>query len=151
MRSRSPWLLYAVTLASAGYFAFAWLVMLMRDINRIERRIVFPTNVIAWGIGLSVAGYLCIIFALLTLDPPPEWLIRLGLFAMILFVALCVVSILLLVFVARCIARASGVKFRYRDALIIIVLSLLWFLSFPIVQRRLNELIEGRVGRDLEN
>lgn len=139
MKSRSPWPLYAITIASAGYFSFIWLVMLMFDINRTEGRIIFPKTIAA-GLILGVIVYLGLIFVILFFDFPTETFLFLAKTALVLACSLVVISNILMVVISKRIAERSGKKFRIHDALSIVLLTIFGFFSLPIVQTRLNKL-----------
>jgi hypothetical protein len=137
--------MYAVVLATGGQFAWVWLFMLMRDINYMERRTVFPTT------SLAVASFigLLIYFSLIFVPPMPGTLpqgtssTRLALM-FILGVGLLVFQIVLLVQIHRHIKIALDSPFNGMDAILTVGLTLLMLLSYVLIQKRLNVLIERR-------
>ena len=147
MRPRRTWLMYLAALASSGLFAFVWLVMLMRDINQIEGRRVFPVEqlvvVMLFGLAAHVFLTFDLVFVLVTVRPPPDVpTIRLIVMFTLAF-ALVLLECTLIVLTTRHVTRALGAQYHVRDAVITIVLNI-WLLSFVIVQRRMNALIESR-------
>src|SRR3546814_17324460 len=51
--NRSPWLMDIVTLATGGVFVFAWLILMMNDLNRVEPRPKFNTRIIGSALCIS--------------------------------------------------------------------------------------------------
>jgi hypothetical protein len=147
MRPRRAWVIYLAVLASGGLFALVWLVILMRDINQIEGRRVFPVEQLAvvmlFGLAAHVFLTFDLVFGLLTVRPPPDVpTIRLAVMFTLAF-ALILMEYILIVLTTRHVTLALGAQYHVRDAVITIVLNI-WWLSFVIVQRRLNALIETR-------
>jgi len=139
--------MYLAVLASSGLFAFVWLVILMRDINQIEGRRVFPVEQLAvvMVFGLAVLVFLTfdLFFVLATVRPPPDVPTILLVVTFTLAFALVLLEYSLIVLATRHVTRALGAQYHVRDAVITIVLNI-WFLSFVTVQRRLNALIGSR-------
>jgi hypothetical protein len=139
--------MYAVLLVTGGQFTWVWLVMLMRDINDMERRSVFPAT------SLAIASFigLLIYFSLIFFPPMPGTLpqgmssTRLALM-FILGVGLLLFQIVLLVQIHRHIKIALESTFNVMDAIFTAALTLLMFLSFVHVQKSLNVVIEGRAS-----
>ena len=147
MRPRRTWLMYLAVLASGGLFAFVWLVILMRDINEIEGRRVFPVEQLAVVLLLGLAAHVVLtfdfVFGLLTVRPPTAVpTIRLAVMFALAF-TLVLLECSLIVLTTRHVTRALGAQYHVRDAVITIVLNI-WLLSFVIAQRRFNALIESR-------
>ncbi len=148
--ARPAWLLYAILLFSSGFFAFAWIVLLMIDINRIERRPVFPIGVLVAFLSLGILAY----FALLLM---PEAFYAVGfrsffsyfvaLFA--LGTALVASLVTMLVLVDRRTKLTIGDKFSAMDASIVVGLTFLLMSSFVLVQRHVNAL-SSLVSRTLD-
>jgi hypothetical protein len=67
MKRRSPWMMYAGYLVSGGLFGFLWLILLMRDVNELERSSVFSlrflSSILLFGL---LAFLLSFIFLLIT-------------------------------------------------------------------------------------
>jgi len=147
MRPRRTWLMYLAVLASSGLFAFVWLVILMRDINQIEGRRVFPVEqlavVMVFGLAALVFLTFDLFFVLATVRPPPDVPTILLVVTFTLAFALVLLEYSLIVLATRHVTRALGAQYHVRDAVITIVLNI-WFLSFVTVQRRLNALIGSR-------
>ena len=147
MRPRRTWLMYLAVLASSGLFAFVWLVILMRDINQIEGRRVFPVEqlavVMVFGLAALVFLTFDLFFVWATVRPPPDVPTILLVVTFTLAFALVLLEYSLIVLATRHVTRALGAQYHVRDAVITIVLNI-WFLSFVTVQRRLNALIGSR-------
>jgi len=139
--------MYLAVLASSGLFAFVWLVILMRDINQIEGRRVFPVEqlavVMVFGLAALVFLTFDLFFVLATVRPPPDVPTILLVVTFTLAFALVLLEYSLIVLATRHVTRALGAQYHVRDAVITIVLNI-WFLSFVTVQRRLNALIGSR-------
>jgi hypothetical protein len=139
--------MYLAVLVSGGLFAFVWLVILMRDINQIEGRRVFPVEQLAVVMLLGLATHVFLTFDLVfvwaTVRPPPDVpTIQLVVIFTLAF-ALVLLEYTLIVLTTRHVTRALGAQYHVRDAVITIVLNI-WLLSLVIVQTRLNALIESR-------
>jgi hypothetical protein len=137
--------MYAVVVLTGGLFTFAWLIMLMRDIKHVERRTLFPAR----SLGFALFVGLLIYFSLIFVPPMPGTLpqatssTRLALM-LILGAGLLLFQITLLIQIHRHINLALESTFSVVDAIVTISLTLLMFLSFVLVQKRLNVLIERR-------
>jgi hypothetical protein len=119
--------------------------MLMRDINSMERRSVFPATSLAIASFIGLLIYFSLIFVPPTPGTFPQAMssTRLALI-FILGVSLLLYQIVLLVQIHRHIEIALESTFSVMDAILTIGLTLLMFLSFVKVQKRLNILIERR-------
>ena|ERR1700687_1237055 len=137
--------MYALIVLTGGLFALAWLVMLMRDINQVERRSVFPATFLGFALFVWLLIYFSLIFVQPTLGtfPPGASSIRLALI-FILGAGLLLFQIVLLIQIHRHIKIALGSTFSVAGAIVTIGLTLLMFLSFVLVQKRLNVLIGRR-------
>ncbi len=140
MRLRSPWLRYLAFAASGGLFGFAWLILLMRDVNQIERRNVFPVRVIS---GIFLFGFpaclLVVFYWMWWRVVPPSW----ALFSIAsMAIALDLILFVFIVRVSLYASRALGRSCPRMDAAGIVVLTILAGLSFIVLQRRMNILVE---------
>jgi cytochrome bd-type quinol oxidase subunit 2 len=148
-RTRSPWLLYAAVLASGGIFAWAWIFLLMQDVNRLKRRSVFNTALYFSVFCSVLALYFALIFwsPLPGTDPPRLSPLRLGLI-LSAGLALLVFPAVVIVQVNNEITTALSSKSRSLDAIAIVLLTFLIFISLIVIQLRLNELIRTRTARN---
>jgi hypothetical protein len=118
-------------------------MLLMRDINSIEKKTVFATRCFGIASALALAIYLLLCFALSR---------ELGDFSILheawviatfgLGFGLVVVAIASVVVVCRHAALLSGAKLSTADVLLLVALSIPFFLSFVMAQRRVNALID---------
>jgi len=150
VRRRSPWLLYVAVLVSGGLFAFLWLIIFMRDVNRLERRPVFPVAAMTVIFLLSLLIYAMLIIFLpeykrMEYSIRSTWIILI--FALGIFITIFLIVELSLVHIH--ISRALEVGSDPGNVLTVIVFTILMFLSFVIVQRRLNTL-QQRMDRKPE-
>jgi hypothetical protein len=137
--------MYAATLATGGLIAFVWIVMLMRDVNQLERRSAFPSTQLAIASCLGLSAFLFLIFAL----PSPATVVpgmsatRLSLI-ITLGVVLSLYQFVSIVLVSRHVNVALGARFRAIDVVASVLLTLCMLLSLPMTQRRLNNVIERK-------
>ena len=133
--------MYALTFLSGGLFPFVWLVLLMRDINELEGKRIFRTGPIAalYTVALAVHLLLTFGFSQTWATPPGTPTYKLVLATGVAF-GLLAMLIGSVVVVARRIAFASGRKFGFVGALTTFILTVPFFVSFPILQSRLNRL-----------
>jgi hypothetical protein len=146
MKIRSPWLLYIAIWLSFGLFSFAWVLLMMRDINTLEERSVFPLqSAMAW-LGGCFTIYFALYFVLIFSSTPHDSLI-----AIFFAVALLVWALLFMyvIQVRRYTNIALGMKYGIGDKLKTFFLTMAWFLAFPFTQERLNRLIETKLSADL--
>jgi len=140
MRLRSPWLRYLAFAVSGGLFCFVWLILLMRDVNQIERRKVLPVRMISRIFLFGIPAYFLVIFYWMWLrQRPPSWA-----FVSIASMGIAL-DLILLVFIVRVslyVSRALGRSSACMDAAGIVVLTILAGLSFIVLQRRMNILVE---------
>lgn len=116
--------------------------MLMHDINRLERRLVFPVKTLTVLFSLGLLFYLTVLFA-------PETLIGLGpefseaRLVLLLNVGLALppALIVMLILVLRRANSKLGITSSFRDSLLVVGLSLMVMLSFVLVQQRVDILI----------
>jgi hypothetical protein len=143
VKSRSPWLMYAAVWLSGGYFSLVWLVLMMRDVNQMERRSAFPVSAIAvvFLLGLSIFFFLAFGFSTPGAGPQATSTVRILLIG-ILGLPLSLAPFVVLIFVSRYVEKALGCEFRAINAIVLVALSFLMFLSLPVVQRRMNVLAE---------
>ena len=139
-RTRPPWTLYAVTVMTGGLFAFPWIMMIMSDLNQIAHRRIF--GVFHRGLILS-AGLALVLLILGDAQPRTERPFWFQL--IILTVGLIGVALMdSVIRVARHLSEVTGRDFQTSDAVIILIFTFtLCFLSLPILQQRLNRLIEA--------
>jgi hypothetical protein len=148
-RTRSPWLLYAAVFASGGIFAWVWVFLLMQDVNRLKRRNVFNTALYFYVFCFGVALYFALIFwpPLPGTVPPGLSPLRLGLILSV-GLALLVFPAVVIVQVNNGITTPLSAKSRSLNAIVIVLLTFLMFISLITVQLRLNELIRTRTAQN---
>jgi hypothetical protein len=145
---RSPWLLYATLLASGGLAGFAWIVLLMDDINQLEGKSVFAVKRFAFifAIGACI-GFLAFVFIAIAFAPgSTSKQIGTGLVSALI----SVLNLLLLVCLARVslhAARSLGYRYPAMLSAAMVALFFVAAVSFPILQRQLNVLSERRRER----
>jgi hypothetical protein len=146
-RIRSPGLLYAAVFASGGIFALVWLFLLMQDVNRLQRRRVFNTALFLSVYCFGLALYFALIFwpPLPGTVPPGLSPLRLGLILSV-GLALLVVPAVVTVQLNNEITAALSSRSRSPNAIVLVLLTFLMFISLIVVQLRLNELIRTRTG-----
>ena len=147
-RTRPPWTLYAVTVMTGGLFAFPWIMMIMSDLNQIAHRRIF--GVFHRGLILSAGlALVLLILFLVTLiflgDAQPRTERPFWFQLTILTVGLVGIALMdSVIRVARHLSEVTGRDFQTSDAVIILIFTFtLCFLSLPILQQRLNRLIEA--------
>ena len=112
MKRRSPWLMYVGLLVSAGFFMFAWVILLMRDVNQLERRAVFPvkslTAIFLFGIP---AYFLAVIFLPDTVGEPSTprqvWAALIFIFGVALYLLLIIFLVRVSLHVTRALVSPS--------------------------------------------
>lgn len=143
MKRRSPWLMYVGVLASAGLFAFVWLILLMRDVNQLERRTAFPAKSLTVFLSLGLPAYYLAVFFLPFPVAEPSTTRQVCLALIFVFaIALILLMFISLVRLSLHVTRALGYTSHAMHATLIVVLTLLSLISFVILQRRINILIE---------
>lgn len=143
VKARPEWWLYTALFFSGGFFAWVWIVMLMRDINRCERRSVFPVKSLtfAFAIGLTLHFlflFFPTVFPTISLAAPGVW----GLILFILPATLVALMSVFLVLVYRHAKISLGAEFGGGDVFAVAGLTLLMMLSFVMVQQRVNLFVE---------
>lgn len=141
VRPRSPWLYYLYVFLSAGIFLFPWIVMMMNDINRFERRSVLPVTYFKFFFVIALPIYaLLIVLAGFSLDPP--WLTEFWIASVItLCIAIYVSIVVAVILISRHVTKSLGANFRLRQALLLIALTVFWYASLIVIQRQLNRLL----------
>lgn len=144
-RARSEWLLYSILLLSGGFLSFVWAAMLMHDVNRFERRLVYPLKALAIFLALLLLLYFGLLlsaetFAAIGFKSFPARFV--GLFALGTILLGVLVAILVLVY--RHANLGLGKIFTVLDIVSLVGLTLLVMLSFVIVQRRANDFLATR-------
>src|SRR5258708_17547703 len=134
-RTRPPWLLYAAVFASGGIFALIWLFLLMQDVNRLQRRRVFNTALYLAVFCFGLALYFALIFwpPLPATVPPGLSPLRLGLILSV-GLALLIFPAIVIVQVNNQITTALSSKSRLMNAIVIVLLTFLMFISLITVQ-----------------
>ena len=132
--------MYGGVLASGGLLAFAWL---MRDVNQIERRPVFPEKSVTAILLFGIPAYLLAVFLLSSGagGPSPARQILL----VLVIASAIAVNLMLIYFLARLslhITRALGYTHHAMHASMIVLLTFLAALSFVVLQRRSNLMVE---------
>ena len=140
MTLRSPWLRYLAFALSGGLFSFVWLILLMRDVNQIERRNLFPVKSVSGIFLFGIPVYLlAVLFLMWWRVQPPSWAV----FTVVLMgIALELILYVFIVRVSIYVSRASGRSSPRMEAIGIVVLTILAGLSFIVLQRRMNILVE---------
>ena len=145
MRPRSPWWPYVGLILSGGVFGFVWVFLMMRDVNRLERRPVVPLKRLATALGIGLLLYSVLLVA-------PEAMVAIFssgrttpiVAAIVLATTLVVLLIIMLTIVDRYAQVGLGRRYGAIDALAIIGLVFANGVAFIAVQQRLNSLIEKR-------
>jgi hypothetical protein len=118
--------------------------MLARDINALERRSVFNLRVLGWTM---VPGFVVVASVPLWLPVsagPASTIRGLGMTArFLLAVAVVAEDVILSALIYRHAARATGSR---SSMLVAIALSICWFVSLVVSQRRLNTLVDKPHG-----
>jgi hypothetical protein len=141
VRTRRIWLMYSLVLVSAGLFGFIWLVLMLRDANLAAAKRGAWTILSAIFLGL-LALYLVLYAAMMSHGfPMPA----------ILFIPMIVLALTLtgmwmsfVVIINNNIRHASGLAPSVAEAIVMVALTIVMFLSLPILQRRLNKIAVAR-------
>jgi hypothetical protein len=145
---RSEWLLYTAFCLTGGLFAFVWIVLWMSDINRIERRKIFPVTTIATALSIGCIVYVTALFSLGTLTSIASSLGALRLPILIVLAIVLTASLFgFPILILRKAKRGMGETSGARDALAVIGLTVLSGVSFILVQQRMNALFRHRAVR----
>src|SRR5262249_30358589 len=116
------------------------LILLMRDVNQIEQRSVFPVRVISGIFLLGIPAYLlALLLWMWWAVEAPSWVVFMVVSLAIVFESILFVFI---VRVSLYVSRALGRSFPRMEATGIVVLTVLAGLSFIVLQRRMNILVE---------
>jgi hypothetical protein len=136
--------MYSAILVSSLFFVIPWALMLARDINALERRSVFNLRVLGWTM---VPGFVVVASVPLWLPVsagPASTIRGLGMTArFLLAVAVVAEDVILAALIYRHAARATGSR---SSMLVAIALSICWFVSLVVSQRRLNTLVDKPHG-----
>jgi hypothetical protein len=135
--------MYGLVIVSGGLFAFPWVLLILRDINRYERKPIFRVRFLAFLFLLALALYFLFIFGPLIFQKP-EWRINVAALV-VLGVGLNLLLFSLLAKASVYVDEALGASFKFTRAAILIVLTFVAALSLVVLQRRLNLLI-ARMG-----
>jgi hypothetical protein len=133
--------MYLLVLVTGGIFAFAWLVLLLREANLAEGKRggwVILSTILLGGLALHL-----VLFALLLSHPlpaPPILVAADGALAL----ALTGLWMSFVVIVTNKTRYASGLAASVTEAIVMLVLSILVFVSLPILQWRLNRIAVAR-------
>jgi hypothetical protein len=143
--------MYAATVVSSGFFAIVWLILLMRDINELEHKPIYPIRPIAAILAVGVSGVLLSALLLgmsMAIGPiSSARLTWIGLTFAVAF-AMVVLQYTLLVNVCTRVDRMLGRTDRALRALSIVVLTLLANLGYIVLQLRMNKVLERRTTGD---
>ena len=136
MRTRPPWWSYAAVWLTSGIFALAWVVMMMRDINELRGRKVYPTKAISLAVVLALVANVSLVFV--GELPKPTMLIAIHL-------AVAVSLMLFLMIGPILVSRQIDKLLPDRPSTVVLVAtSFCWFLSLALVQRRLNTAVRSQ-------
>ena len=130
--------MYAGLLLTSGLLGFLWLVLMMRDVNAIAGRWLFPTARIAVVFAIMLTAYLGLLVLLFSQPfdgPIARWNLR-AIFALAIVLLSSIFASL--VCLARKIAAIQDAEFGLANIIKIVVLTIPFFLSFPVLQRRIN-------------
>src|ERR1700680_3787717 len=145
MRGRPPWLFYAACILSGGIFLFFWQIFMMMDVNAIEGRLVFQVKRAAWFVAISVVLFcLSLLGSTLTFGMisviRTVWLVLVFTLGLLLDAFMFVV----LVRVSLHVTAALGYRSPRAQAALMVILMFVGAISFIILQKRINALIERR-------
>tara|TARA_R110000868_G_scaffold21533_1_gene89131 strand:- start:473 stop:1084 length:612 start_codon:yes stop_codon:yes gene_type:complete len=132
LKVRSPWAFYIIFLLTGGFFVLAWVPMIMRSVNQLEQRQSFSVPAFIWGycVGMG-SGLLFLLAGLLELP----WLVAPTFFTTW---AILLGGIYLIIRLFRHVDRLSGPNSQRLGATTIVLLTVPFYLSLPVLQQRLN-------------
>ena len=144
--TRPAWIIYTACLLSGGLFFFGWTILMMNDINYTEREMSPIKTYTIIMVALFISFWL--FAAALYFSTGPvfgggsfRWV--LVMITVILGLTLNLFNLMLLARVSVYAARHLGYKYPVaQTVIIIVVLFLMAGLSFVLVQRRVNSLLE---------
>lgn len=137
--TRSPVLHWLLTVFTGGIYAYVWIYRMMGDVNRLCHEERIPVKKLVRGFVPLAAIYpLGFVFAVLQ---PPEAPTAAQLLHLALFAVATVLAYLIFYSLVRISAelRTLGLK-SAPSALVVIVTTLFYLISLPILQDRLNKI-----------
>jgi hypothetical protein len=147
MKSRSEWLCYVLLLFTNGLFAFIWIFLLMRDVNRLAGRRVFPAGGLLIVLAAGFLIYLAVLIFPRTLATElalPQGYSFAAVFSLAVSFLVFLMTVLILIY--RRSKLALGQPFGAIDVLKTIGLSVVMFLSFIMVQQQVNRWQHSKFG-----
>jgi hypothetical protein len=140
VRTRPAWLLYLLVLLSGGLFGFAWLLLMLRDAN------VAAGKHEDAGLSAIFLGLLALYFVMCAAMMSYGFPVPAILLVPVIVLALTLTGLWMsfVVIITNKIRCASGLPPSFTEAIAMIVLSILVFISLPILQRRLNKIAKAR-------
>jgi len=137
--------MYLAVLATGGLFSFVWILLLMRDLNLLEQKTIFPVKLY---VQMMVPGLIVYFFGVLLLMSSYRWGLLLPL-TMTLGIALELFLFVSLARVSMHVTKALGYGHHAAHALVVILLMFVCFVSSIVLQRRMNALIALRAHRGI--
>jgi hypothetical protein len=140
VRTRRTWLMYLLVMVNGGLFSFVWLALMLRDANLAAgKRGGAVLSAIFLGL---LAPYLLLYAAMMSHGLPMPAILLVP--AIVLALTLTGLWMSFLVIINNNIRRASGLAPSVTEAIVMLVLSILMYISLPILQRRLNSIAKTR-------
>jgi len=133
--------MYVILVISNGLFGFVWIVLLMRDINRLERRPIFPVKALGIFFALGLLLHFSMLFAPEVFPVGPRSFSSRFAILVTLGTTLLAVLASMLVLVYRRARLDLGMAFHAVDILVVVGLTLLLMMSFVLVQKCVNTLV----------
>ena len=138
--------MYIGLLLTSGILGCAWIVLMMRDINQMEGKTVFPARCVAIIFSVGIPIYFgSIILIANVLTPGSTYKQNAVLLLVTLGLALNLMLFVWLARVSRYTARSLGYRYPRLFAVAMVALVFAAAISFPLVQRALNALLKRRI------
>ena len=143
LTARSPFLYYAFVFLTGGMFAYIWILLLARDINRISERSIFNLKALSALVGLLLIIIAVCAAILLThlITAPAQQSDAIGLIANIGTVAsilLYVTTFVMVAAVYRSLLSRKEEKLTMAALAKILFLTFIMYISLPYLQTLLN-------------
>lgn len=141
--ARPPFLYYALVFLTGGLFAYIWILLLARDINRMSERSIFNLKALSALVGLLLIVIAVCVAILLShlITAPAQQNDTMSLIANIGTVAsilLYVTTLVLAAAIYRSLLSKKGEKFTMSALVKIIFLTFVMYISLPYLQTLLN-------------
>jgi hypothetical protein len=143
VRTRPAWLLYLLVLVSGGLFGLVWLALMLRDANLAVGK---NGGTVLSAIFLGLLALYFILYAAMMIHGYPVPAILL-VPAAVLGLTLTGLWMSFVVIITNKTRSASGLAPSVTEAIVMLILSILVFISIPILQRRLNKIATARQQR----